>query len=90
MTRPTLSEPITVSEWWKNCRGESIRVTLSAYDGRYLVDLCTWYTTEGKLKPGKGFAAERLHLPRLAAAPAKAKATELGLIIADDDGGGAQ
>jgi hypothetical protein len=93
MTRPTLSEAITVSEWWKNRRGESIRVTLSTHDGRNLVDLRTWYTAEGRLKPGKGFAAEIRHLPRLAAALAKAeaKATELGLITDDDnDKGGAQ
>ena len=46
MTRPTLSEAITASEWWKNRRGESIRVTLSTYDGRNLVDLRTWDPTE--------------------------------------------
>jgi len=93
MTRPTLSEAITVSEWWKNRRGESIRVTLATYGGRNLVDLRTWYTREGGLKPGKGFAAAIRHLPRLAAALAKAeaKAAELGLITDDDDdGGGAQ
>jgi hypothetical protein len=81
-----LSEPVTVAEWWKNRRGESIRVCLSAYEGRNLTDVRTWYTgDDGKLKPGKGFAAEVRHLPRLAAAIAKAeaKARELGLI---DDG----
>jgi hypothetical protein len=85
--RPTLSEPITVSEWWKNRRGESIRVTLSTYDGRNLVDLRTWYTAEGKLKPGNGFAAEIRHLPRLTAALAKAgsKPRDLGLITGDND-----
>ena len=79
-----LSEPITVAEWWKNRRGESIRVCLSAYEGRNLADVRTWYTADdGKLKPGKGFAAEVKHLPRLAAAigKAEAKARELGLII---------
>jgi hypothetical protein len=78
-----LSEPVTVAEWWKNRRGESIRVCLSAYEGRNLADVRTWYTADdGKLKPGKGFAAEVRHLPRLAAAIAKAeaKARELGLI----------
>jgi hypothetical protein len=57
-----------------------------------LVDLRTWYTAEGRLKPGKGFAAEIWHLPRLAAALAKAeaKATELGLITDDNDNGGDQ
>ena len=79
---PTLAEPITIAEWWKNRRGESIRLALNQFQGRSIVDLRTWYTQDGKLKPGKGFAAEVHHLPRLAAAFAKAeaKAQELGLI----------
>jgi Transcriptional Coactivator p15 (PC4) len=84
---PALAEPITVAEWWKNRRGESVRLTLNRYEGRDVVDLRTWYTgDDGKLKPGKGFAAEVRHLPRLAAAfaRAEAKARELGLI---GDGG---
>ena len=85
MTRPTLSEAITVSEWWKNRGGESVRLTLSTYADRNLVDLRTWFTADGKLQPGKGFAADVRHLPRLAAALAKAeaKATELGLLPAN-------
>jgi Transcriptional Coactivator p15 (PC4) len=87
MTRPspTLSAPLTVGEWWKNRGGESIRVTLSTYAGRNLIDLRTWYMTDGKLQPGKGFAADVKHLPRLAAAltKAQAKATELGLLPAN-------
>jgi hypothetical protein len=80
---PALAEPITLAEWWKKRRGESVRLTLNRYEGRDVVDLRTWYTgDDGKLKPGKGFAAEVRHLPRLAAALAKAeaKAHELGLI----------
>ena len=75
-----------MAECWKNRRGESIRVCLSAHGGRNLADVRTWFPgDDGKLKPGKGFAAEIRHLPRLAAAIAKAeaKARELGLI---DDG----
>ncbi|HUZ32647.1 MAG TPA: transcriptional coactivator p15/PC4 family protein [Xanthobacteraceae bacterium] len=83
-----VSEPITVAEWWKNRRGESIRLVLNAYQGRDVFDLRTWYTQDGLLKPGKGFAAEVKHLPRLAAELAKAagKARELGLIGGEDDG----
>jgi Transcriptional Coactivator p15 (PC4) len=84
---PALAEPITVAEWWKNRRGESIRLVLNTFGGRSIFDLRTWYTgDDGKLKPGKGFAAEVRHLPRLAAAIAKAvaRARELGLI--DDKG----
>jgi transcriptional coactivator p15 (PC4) len=77
-----LPEPVTIAEWWKNRRGESIRLVLNAYEGCNIFDLRTWYTADGKLKPGKGFAAEVRHLPRLAAeiAKAEAKARELGLI----------
>jgi hypothetical protein len=75
--------PVTIAEWWKNRRGESIRVCLSTYEGRSLADIRTWFPSDdGKLRPGKGFASEVKHLPRLAAALAKAeaKARELGLI----------
>jgi hypothetical protein len=34
MTRPTLAEPLTIAEWWKNRRGESIRVTISTWKER--------------------------------------------------------
>jgi len=90
MTRPkpTLSEPLTVAEFWKNRRGESIRLALLTFDGRNLIDLRTWYAADdGRLKPGKGFCAEAKHLPRLteAFAKAEAKARELGLIASDGD-----
>jgi Transcriptional Coactivator p15 (PC4) len=81
-----LPGPVTIAEWWKNRRGRAIRVSLSTYAGRSLIDLRTWYSADGKLQPGKGFAADVRHLPRLAAALAKAvaKATELGLIPTDN------
>lgn len=81
-----LLEPVVVAEWWKNRRGEAIRVRLSTYEGHDLVDVRSWFTgDDGKLKPGKGFAASIKHLPRLAAEIHKAveKARELGLL----DGG---
>jgi hypothetical protein len=83
---PALAEPITIAEFWKNRRGEAIRLVLNRFEGRSIFDLRTWYTADGRLKPGKGFAAEVRHLPRLAAAFAKAvaRARELGLI--DDKG----
>jgi hypothetical protein len=79
----SLPEPVTVAEWWKNRKGESIRISLSTYHGRNLVDVRGWYTgDDGVLKPGKGLTALVSHLPRLASALAKAeaKARELGLI----------
>ena len=85
MTR--LAEPIIIAQWWKNRGGESVRVTLSTYADRNLVDLRTWFTADGKQQPGKGFAADVRHLPRLTAALAKAeaKARDLGLITGDND-----
>ena len=73
---PTLAEPVTAAEWWKNRRGESIRLVLSQCQGRTFFDPRTRYTGDGKLKPGKGFAAEVRHLPRLTAAITKAEAHE--------------
>jgi len=92
MTRTTLSEPIVIAQFWKNRNGEAVRVRLSPYEGRNLIDLRTWFTANGGLKPGKGFCADLKHLPRLAAAltKAEAKATELGLITDDNDNGGDQ
>jgi Transcriptional Coactivator p15 (PC4) len=89
---PTLSETIVIAEFWKNRRGESVRINLSTYKGRNLVDVRTWATdpAQGKLKPTtKGIAAEVRYLPKLVSALAKAesKARELGLITSDDDGG---
>jgi len=89
-TRPTLAEPVTIAEWWKNRRGESIRLTLTTWQGRNIADLRVWCTSpEGKLKPSaKGIACDIKHLAKLkgAFAKAEAKARELHLIT-DDDGG---
>jgi len=87
--RPTLSAPVTIAEWWKNRRGESIRVTLSTYQGCNICDVRTYCSTEGRLKPTtKGFCADVGHLPRLVSALSKAcsQARELGLIASDDQG----
>ena len=51
---PALAEPTTIAEWWKNRRGESIRLVLNRYEGRDVLDLRTWYTgDDGKLKPAR-------------------------------------
>ena len=62
---PAFTEPLTIAEWWKNRRGKCDRLVLSQFQGRSIFDLRTWYTADGKLKPGKGFAAEVRHLPGL-------------------------
>ena len=85
--RPTLTEPITIAEWWKNRRGKSIRVRLSTYEEHNLVDVRSWYTGgDGKLKPGKGLACSVRHLPKLVVVLTKAtaKARELGLLVKEE------
>lgn len=78
-----LPVPIVIAEWWKNRGGQSIRVQLTEYEGRPLIDVRSWFTgADGVLKPGKGFAASIRHLPRLHAEIGNAlnRARELGLI----------
>ncbi len=90
MTQPTLAEPVIVSEFLRNRRGESIRLTLTTWQGRTIADLRIWCTSpEGQLKPSpKGVACHIKHLAKLKTAFAKAerRARELGLIATDDDG----
>jgi Transcriptional Coactivator p15 (PC4) len=59
-----------------------VRVCLTTFEGHDLIEIRTWFTADGKLTPGKGFAAEVKHLPRLATEIGKAltKARELGLL----------
>lgn len=80
---PKLPEPIVIAEWWKNRGRQSIRVRLTEYEGRPLIDVRSWFTgADGVLKPGKGFAASIRHLPRLHTEIGNAlnRARELGLI----------
>ncbi|HEX4410558.1 MAG TPA: transcriptional coactivator p15/PC4 family protein [Xanthobacteraceae bacterium] len=86
--RPKLAEPLVIGEWWKNRRGESIRVRLSTYEGHNLFDVRTWFPKDGKLLPGKGFCCHTKHLPKLVSVLEKAlvQARERGLINADDEG----
>jgi hypothetical protein len=88
--RPTLDEPVIISQFWKNRRGEAIVISLKTYNGRNLIDVRQNFTNEeGKLQPtAKGVVMVVLRLPELAAAMTKAlaKAKELGLL----DGEGAE
>jgi hypothetical protein len=38
---PPLAEPMTIAEWWKNRRGECIRLVLSKFQSRRIFDLRT-------------------------------------------------
>jgi len=60
----------------------------SPVEGCSVFDQRTWYIAHSKPRPGKGFAAEVRHLPRLAEeiAKAEAKVRELGLLTADETG----
>jgi hypothetical protein len=69
-------------------RNEAIRIQLTSYEGRNLVNIRTWWQDdEGRMKPGKGFACSVRHLPTLAKAinAALERARELKLI---DEGAG--
>ena len=84
----SLAAPLTVAEFWANRKGETLRVTLSEYEGRPICDLRRYYTSaDGKLLPTrKGIALSINRLPDLEAAITKAvsRARDLGLL---KDGG---
>ena len=87
---PTLPEPVVVSRFWKNRgRAESVRVTLSDYEGQAIVNVRVYATGgDGIDRPTvKGVALGIRKLPELAKALAKAEtqARELGLLD-DQDG----
>jgi hypothetical protein len=85
---PALAEPVKVADFWKNRRGETIRVSLETYEGRDLVDVRQYYTgKDGKMLPTKkGISLSVLRLIELAAAINKAvtKARDLALIENDE------
>jgi hypothetical protein len=88
--RDPMVEPIKIGEFWKNRRGELVRVTLCSYEDHNLIDIRVHYTAkDGTLQPcRKGLTLAVGKLPELTAALRKAvaKAAELGLL---DEGGDA-
>jgi hypothetical protein len=85
--RPTLPEPVKISEWWKNRGGESLRVELSTFEGTNVVSLRTWFIgKDGKMKPGNGVACHVAHLPKLAKVFAQALERAIALGLVDEDG----
>jgi hypothetical protein len=84
-SRATLPEPIEIAKFWKNRRrNESVRVSLSEYEGQCLINVRVYCTgTDGIDRPTpKGVAMGIRKLPELARTlvKAEAKARELGLI----------
>lgn len=79
-----LAEPVVVGQFWRNRRGECIRVTLKRFEGRPIVDVRLFYTTKtGHMQPtAKGVALVILRLPDLATCINRAvkRAAELGLL----------
>jgi hypothetical protein len=86
MTRPTptLAEPITIGQWWKNRAHEAITIQLLTYKGKTL-STSAFGAVQTPTK--QGLAAEAKHLPRLvsALATAESKARELHLVPDDGD-----
>jgi hypothetical protein len=81
----TLPAPVEIAKFWKNRRrSESVRVSLSVYEGHCLINVRVYATgTDGIDRPTpKGVAMGIGKLPELARtlAKAEAKARELGLL----------
>ena len=89
--RVTLSEPVTVSRFWKNRQHDAIVAELSTYQGKNLIDIRQHCMSNGRLIPTpRGISLSVLRLPELAKAVNKAlkQAKELGLLPPDADGAG--
>jgi hypothetical protein len=83
--RGTLQKPVIISKLWKSRNHtEHVRVELSEYEGRPLINVRIWQTgSDGIDRPTtKGIAMSVRKLPELASALAKAETTaiELGLL----------
>jgi hypothetical protein len=86
--RPHLTETVIVEKWWRTRGGKSIWVRLMPFKDFDLIDIRTWsQDSAGISQPGKGFACEAKHLPRLITALTKAAAKAQGLGLLDDDDG---
>jgi Transcriptional Coactivator p15 (PC4) len=87
--KPTLDDPVIVSQEWINRRHDALTITLTTYNGTNLVDLRKYaMNREGKLVPTpKGISIKVTRLPDLLKAITKAakQARDLGLI--DDENG---
>src|SRR5437016_5703073 len=80
-----LGEPIVVSQFWKSRRrDECVRVTLSRYQGKPILDIRVFFTTKtGHMqasKKGIAFGVAKVPALRKALEKAEAKAIELDLI----------
>ena len=78
-----LNEPVIISQFWRNRRGEAVRVQLREYEGIALIDIRVHFTNaSGQLQPtSKGLSCSVRCLPDLAAGLNKAL---FGLLAEDD------
>ena len=76
--------PVTVAQFWRNRRGEAVRIALQRFAGVTLIDVRVFYSApDGKLQPTpKGLSVNILRLPELHAAITKAlkQARDMGLL----------
>jgi hypothetical protein len=82
--RATLLEPVIVSKFWANRKGDAVFVQLREFEGHVLVDVRKHFKDDdGRLLPTKkGLALAIARLPDLVKAigQAEQKARELGLL----------
>ena len=82
--RPVLAEPVIVGSFWRNRRGESIRVSLSTYENHNLLDVRQCFTANDGRTQGtkKGICVSILRLPELITVLRRAerRAIDLGLL----------
>jgi hypothetical protein len=84
----TLAEPFTVAKFWKSRNhAEHIRVDLSEYEGRAIINVRIWQTgSDGIDRPTtKGIAMSVRKLPELAKALANAETKARELRLLDDE-----
>jgi hypothetical protein len=71
---------VVCSEFWRNRRGESVRIQLREFEGQVLVDLRVHYRSDGKLVPTrKGLSLVVRKLPQLLDGVKKATSTAISL-----------
>jgi hypothetical protein len=81
---PAIAEPVEIASFWKNRKGDFIRVSLQSWEQHNICDVRQFFTgRDGRVQPTKrGITVAVRRIPELLAAVAKAhrKAIELGLL----------
>jgi hypothetical protein len=80
--KPVLTEPIQIASWRRNDR-QVLRLRLSSYKGRNVVELRAWWDNTNELRPSTdGINLDVSRLPRLCKGfkKALARARKYGLV----------